>query len=51
MEAGYGVAITARTNGVVVKGYGHKYCILLCYPGYDINEPYNRQPQKYWGLQ
>jgi hypothetical protein len=34
-----------------VKGYGHKYCILLCLPGFDINEPYNRQPQKYWSLQ
>jgi hypothetical protein len=34
-----------------VKGYGYKYCILLCFLGYDINEPYHRQPQKYWSLQ
>ncbi len=34
-----------------VKGYGYKYCILLCFPGYDINEPYDRQPQKFWSLQ
>jgi hypothetical protein len=34
-----------------VKGYGYKYCILLCFPGFDINEPYDRQPQKYWSLQ
>jgi hypothetical protein len=34
-----------------VKGYGYKYCILLCFPGFDINEPHDRQPQKYWSLQ
>ena len=34
-----------------VKGYGYKYCILHCFPGYDINEPYHREPQKYWSLQ
>ena len=34
-----------------VKRYGYKYCILLCFSGYDINEPYHRQPQKYWSLQ
>ena len=33
------------------KGYGFKNCILLCFPGYDINEPYHRHPQKYWSLQ
>jgi hypothetical protein len=34
-----------------MKGYRYKYCILLCFPGYDINEPHHRQPQKYRSLQ
>jgi hypothetical protein len=24
---------------------------LLCFPGFDINEPHERQPQKYLSLQ
>jgi hypothetical protein len=34
-----------------VKGYGYKYCMLLCFPGYGINEPYHKKPQKCWSLQ
>ena len=43
--------LTEDASEKPVKGYGYKYCILLCFPGYDINEPYHRQPQKYWSLQ
>jgi hypothetical protein len=34
-----------------IKGLRFKYCVLLCFPGYDINEACDRLPQKYWSLQ
>jgi hypothetical protein len=34
-----------------MKGFGYKYCIFLCSPGCDIDEAYDRQPQKHWSLQ
>ena len=43
--------LTEDASEKPAKGYGYKYCILLCFPGYDINESYHRQPQKYWSLQ
>ena len=34
-----------------MKGCVYKYCILLFFPGYDINQQHDRQHQKYWSLQ
>jgi hypothetical protein len=33
------------------RDLGISIAFLLCFPGYDINEPYNMLPQKYWSLQ
>ena len=34
-----------------IKGNGYKYCILIYFPGYDINDQHDRQHQKRWSLQ
>jgi hypothetical protein len=30
-----------------MKKFGYKYCILLCFPGFDSTKPYLKQPNKY----
>ena len=34
-----------------MKKFGYKYCILLCFPGFDHKMPYLQQPHKYWAIQ
>ena len=34
-----------------MKKFGYKYCILLCFPGFDVNKSYLKQPNKYWAIQ
>ena len=34
-----------------MKKFGYKYCILLCFPGFDHNKPYLKQPHKFWAIQ
>ena len=42
--------LNENASETLTKGYGYKYCILISFHGYDINE-HHRQPQKYWSLQ
>ena len=34
-----------------MKKFGYKYCILLCFPGFDHNKSYLKQPHKCWEIQ
>ncbi len=33
-----------------MKKFGYKYCILLCFPGFDHKKSYLNQPHKYWAI-